>query len=315
MKWIIIPLALLLTTLTARAACDEPPTLKRTTDKGEMKVFVSNKAVVFTAQGMEADLDGSPDAYGADDRGLDYICNGAVPFDNAERKCIFKNKQNRETWDAYCRETFAKAKAENWSGPTKMCTFGFKATGGQSDERGRVIGGKPVVQSHEDPHPGYYVSLSSLKRPETDKFKDRDTQARQVDAANVPYLVLPPAIAALSGIQLGDIAALWRASTGKIVYAVYADGGPTNSHGEASAKALEAMGAHVYATIDGIKRAISGLEDDVVVIVIPGSRQRAPAQYDDAKWTAQIQEVGENLLLGDRGWGGIEDIKSCYARR
>jgi hypothetical protein len=307
--------ALIFATASAHAACDAPPVLKRTTDKGEMKVFISNKAVVFTAPGMEADLDGSPDAYGPDDHGLDYVCNGAAPFDPKSRKCVFKNKQNKDTWDAYCHQTFAKAKAEDWGGPTKMCTFGFKALGGETDDQGRVIGGKPILQGATDPHPGYYVSMSSLKRPETDQHKDEDAQARQVDAANVPYLVLPPAIAALSGIQLGDVAALWRADNEKIVYAVYGDGGPAASHGEASAKTLVALGADVYDEKHGVKRAVSGLEEDVVAIVFPGSAHDAPAQYDDVKWTAKIQDAGEKLLLGAGGWGGKAEIRSCYQKR
>jgi hypothetical protein len=305
--------ALIFATAVAHAACDAPPALKRSTDKGEMKVFVSNRAVVFTAPGMEVDVDGSPDAYGPDDRGLDYVCNGAAPFDLKQHQCVFKNNQNKDTWDAYCRETFAKAKAEDWGGPTKMCTFGFKALGGEMDNGGRVIGGKPVLQSGTDPHPGYYVSLSSLKRPETDQHKDEE-QARQVDAAKVPYVVLPPSIAKLSDIQLGDVAAIWRARDQQIVYAVYGDGGPANSHGEASAKALEGLGVHVYSD-HGVKRAVGGLEDDAVVIVFPGSAHHAPAQYDDAKWNDQIQQAGQKLLLGDGGWGAKSDIKSCYDKR
>ena len=126
-----------------------------------------------------------------------------------------------------------------------------------------------------------------------------------MDAAKVPYLVLPPAIAKLSGIELGDIAALWRADAGEIVYAVYGDGGPAAGYGEASAKALEALGAHVYADKGGVKRAVSGLGKDVVVVVFPGSARNAPAQYDDTKWTTKIQAAGQKLLLGNGGWGGI----------
>lgn len=53
----------------------------------------------------------------------------------------------------------------------------------------------------------------------------------------------------------------------------------------------------------------------MVVVVFPGSLQDAPAQHDDTKWKEQIEATGKSLLLGDGGWGRIEDIKSCYDRR
>jgi hypothetical protein len=310
MRTAVVALLFVVST-AANAACDGAPALIKSTSDGAVKIFRDNNAVVFTTRKLEVDVDGSPNAYGPDDRGLDYICNGAVAYNGITKRCIFPGEAG---WNQKCNTSFTKAKAENWRGPTKMCTFGFRATGGVTDKHGRVIGGVPELQNSLDPHPGYYVSLSSLKRPETDVFKG-DVQARQVDAAAVPYFVLPPDIESLGGINLGDIAAVWYPASKNVVFAVFGDGGPGGAVGEASAKLREMLGHEVYSVKDDIRRASNGIDEGVTFIVFPNSACRAPAQYDDTDWTSKIQKAGEELFSQPSGWGGLQRLQSCRSKQ
>jgi hypothetical protein len=80
--------------------------------------------------------------------------------------------------------------------------------------------GNPVIQAEGDPFPGFYVSPTSLRDPTITKESD---PRRYVDAAKVPYLVLPPAVAKLAKTWLGDFATVVNLDNGKVSSAIYAD--------------------------------------------------------------------------------------------
>jgi hypothetical protein len=61
--------------------------------------------------------------------------------------------------------------------------------------------GHPVLQGKHDPAPGYYVSITSLY--DATNLNERDPR-RYVDAAKIPYVVLPPV--GLKHAKLGDFA-------------------------------------------------------------------------------------------------------------
>lgn len=311
----IIAIAFACYAMPAKAACDGEPILKKKVPGGVVSVWKDKNAVVFTTRKLEVDVDGAPNAYGPDDKGIDYICNGAVAYDEAAKKCIFSDDD--ENWQVLCKKAFAQAKKEKWAGPTKMCTFGFKATGGAVDDRGRVIGGVPVIQGKKDPKPGYYVTLTSLKKPETNAIKG-DVQARQIDAGAIPFFVLPPDVAEVGEIGLGDIAAVWYPPSKVAVFAVYGDGGPAGKLGEASAKLHEMLGNKVYAIKDGVKRAVGGIEEGVTFVVFPGSAAKAAVRYNDGEWFSAIQTEGKTLFQGKQnspGWGDLSRLKECYAKK
>jgi hypothetical protein len=298
----------------ASSACDGDPILKKKVPGGIINVWNDNGAIVFTTKKLEVDVDGAPNAYGPDDKGIEYICNGAVAYDDAQEKCIFSDDD--EKWQQRCNAAFAEAKKQNWLGPTKMCTFGFKASGGVTDKRGRVIGGVPLLQGKSDPKPGYYVTLTSLKRPETPAIQG-DVQARQIDAAAIPYFVLPPDVTEAGKIALGDIAAVWYPQSKTVVFAVYGDGGPGGKLGEGSAKLHEMLGHGVYVVKGGVKRAAVGIEEGVTFVIFPGSAGKAPVGYDDVKWLASIQAAGKTLFQGQAnapGWGTLAELKECAAK-
>ncbi len=58
----------------------------------------------------------------------------------------------------------------------------------------------PLVQRESDPFPGYYISCTSL----SDRGKEFTDPTRYVDAAKVPYVVLPSDLADPGGARLGD---------------------------------------------------------------------------------------------------------------
>lgn len=314
-RGLVAAIALVCGMSSAWSACDNDPILNKKVPGGTAKVWKDNGAIVFTTLKLEVDVDGAPNAYGPDDKGIDYICNGAVAYDSTTKKCVFSDVSS--DWQPLCKKAFDQAKKEKWVGPTKMCTFGFKATGGFVDDRGRVIGGVPLLQGKNDPKPGYYVTLTSLKKPETEALKG-DVQSRQIDATTIPFFVLPPDVTAAGQIELGDIAAVWYPKSKTAVFAVYGDGGPGGKLGEASAKLHEMLGNKVYAIKNGVKRAVAGIEEGVTFVIFPSSFAKAPARYNDSEWLKAIQAEGTTLFQGkpgSPGWGSLDRLKECYAKK
>ena len=99
--------------------------------------------------------------------------------------------------------------------------------------------GNPVVQKKGDPFPGYYVSATSYEFPGL----SRGDPFRYVDAAKVPYIVLPSHWRAeAKGVVLGCKAQIEDTHTGNVIDAVVADFGPKSKLGEASIAAANLCG-------------------------------------------------------------------------
>jgi hypothetical protein len=113
------------------------------------------------------------------------------------------------------------------------------------DRSGRYVGiltdsqGRPLVQSSEDPAPGFYISTTTyehIERPEA-------TQRRYVDSETVPFIVVSPLLRqTANGIVLGCRARVTNTLNGKVVDAVVADIGPRYRIGELSIAAAKALG-------------------------------------------------------------------------
>ena len=103
--------------------------------------------------------------------------------------------------------------------------FGVVTDTGESD-------GKPVKQKAGDPAPGAFVSATSYRWPE----RARIDPLAYVDAASVPYIVLPSHWRKLAiGVVLGCKATIEDTKTGKILEAAgVLDFGPRKRLGEAS---------------------------------------------------------------------------------
>jgi hypothetical protein len=153
--------------------------------------------------------------------------------------------------------------------------------------------GTPVVQKASDPAPGYYVSTTSLY--DRNNRNPRDPR-RYVDAATIPYIVLPPR--GLKYARLGDFATVINLENGKISSAIVADGSLElpDRIGEGSIALAKALG------IDPDPR--NGGKDDggILYLVYPGSGNGAPRS---------AAAIARNSELLFRKWGGMAKIQDC----
>jgi glycosyl hydrolase group 75 (putative chitosanase) len=152
--------------------------------------------------------------------------------------------------------------------------------------------GEPLVQGHDDPFPGYYVSCTSL----SDRTKARTDPARYVDASKIPYIVLPRDVAQQGGAQLGDFAVVVNLRNGKSSYAIFADVGTL---GEGSIALADNLGIWSDARQGGRRGGI-------LYLVFPGSGNRQPRTVEE------ISNETDKLL---QDWGGAEKLTSCSANQ
>jgi len=104
--------------------------------------------------------------------------------------------------------------------------------------------GTPITQGAGDPCPGAYVSATSLHLPGPNgKSLPNSSPFKYVDAATVPYVVVPPMIiSGVAGVVLGCRAVVTNARTGQSVEAVVADRGSSGKLGEISLACARAIG-------------------------------------------------------------------------
>jgi len=151
--------------------------------------------------------------------------------------------------------------------------------------------GHPVVQGKTDPAPGYYVSMTALFDPANPNERD---PRRFVDAASIPYVVLPPA--GLKHAKLGDFATVINRRNGKVSGAIVADeSAPGLKMGEGSMALADALG------IDSNPRS-GGIEHGVAYVIYPGSGNRKPRGLD------QIVSISGRYF---ERWGGLLKLNSC----
>ena len=161
---------------------------------------------------------------------------------------------------------------------------------------GRVTG-NPVIQTANDPAPGFYVSFTELQDPS----RDRKDPLRYVNSETVNYVVIPGRLDAKVGnqrIELGDLAVVIRPQTGAHASAIVADIGPPNHIGEGSIALANALGIPSNVRTGGVAEGI-------VYIVFPGSGQGRPLSQQD------IDQKGASLFSK---WGGMEKAKSSFQK-
>ena len=151
--------------------------------------------------------------------------------------------------------------------------------------------GRPVVQQKGDPAPGYYVSMTSLYDATIPNERDPH---RFVDAAKIPYVVLPPE--GLKQAKLGDFATVVNLKNEKTAAAIVADeSAPGLPMGEGSIALADALG------INSNPRS-GGVEQGVAFVIYPNSGNRKPRSLED------IAANGQHLF---QAWGGIEKLRAC----
>ena len=152
-------------------------------------------------------------------------------------------------------------------------------------------GGKPVVQGKNDPAPGYYVSMTALFDP---SIASEHNPRRFVDAANIPYVVLPPE--GFKHARLGDFATVVNLRNGKVAGAIVADeSAPELPMGEGSMALARALG------IDSNPRT-GGVEKGVAYVIFPDSGSGKPRSLDEIVAASQVHF---------EKWGGLQMLWSC----
>ncbi len=151
--------------------------------------------------------------------------------------------------------------------------------------------GRPVIQKKGDPAPGYYVSMTSLY---DSSVEDEHNPRRFVDAASIPYVVLPPE--GFKYAKLGDFATVMNFENGKIADAIVADeSAPDLPMGEGSIALAKMLDIYPDARTGGTDRGVA-------YVIYPGSgngKPRPAGEITRASW-AHFEK-----------WGGLQKLHSC----
>ena len=103
--------------------------------------------------------------------------------------------------------------------------------------------GQPIVQHRGPPSQpmiGYPISTTSL----IDISFAEDDVRRYVDATKIPYLALPPADLAETGLHLGDFALVINTQNGKSCFAIFADTKTHHVLSEVSIRVVDRLGTY-----------------------------------------------------------------------
>jgi hypothetical protein len=266
--------------------------------RGQVTVWAADGAYFFTSH-MFVNADGAPDAYKPDRKGLSYVCDGAVAFEN--NRCVWP--ESNPDWQSRCNAAFDQAVAANWQGD-HMCVFGWRMKGGRQ-LGGSNVGGAPLIQGARDPAPGNYVSTTSM----TIAGAPEESQRRYVNSREIPFFVLSRKLREVTGAKLGSsssVGVVYRPSTDAIVYAVFADVGPSWQIGEGSIALHYALGGDPISKIGGVDRAKRNMTDDIVYVVLP--RAMAAGSLDHGAFRAEIAAMASAAF---KVWGGREKLKLC----
>jgi GH18 family chitinase len=147
--------------------------------------------------------------------------------------------------------------------------------------------GKPLVQTATERAPGYYISMTAL----TNKNRTAKDPRAYINAAAVPYIVLPPSLAKKA--KIGDFAAIINKHTGAVSYAIFADTGEEGVVGESSINAAAKSGINSSAKAGGTKTT------DLIYIVFPNSGNGFGRSLYDIRiqGAAQLASFGGGSLL------------------
>ena len=119
--------------------------------------------------------------------------------------------------------------------------------------------GTPIVQTSNEPAPGFYVSTTAL----TYQGRSATNPRCYINSTAVPYIVLPPSI--LAKAKIGDFAAVINKTTGAVSYAIVGDEGEAGTIGAASINAAAKTGINSSPKTGGTTAA------NLAYIVFPNS--------------------------------------------
>ena len=158
---------------------------------------------------------------------------------------------------------------------------------------------RPAIQK-DGRTKGYFVSMTSLRNTD---FAGPADPASYVDAATIPYVVLPAPIYRTDGMgEMGDIGWAINLDTGRSTPFVIADEGPIEPLGEASVAFWQALGVRAPNPRNG-----QGLPDGrIAYAVFPGSRHSAAIG-----WPIDPATLARQARARLDAQGGAPMLRSC----
>jgi hypothetical protein len=156
--------------------------------------------------------------------------------------------------------------------------------------------GKPLVQSADDPAPGFYVSTTTMTNP---AVKDCRKQRSYVDASSISYVALPPTVAIVEQSTdpagRGNLVVVKALTDSNPSMAFQAERAPRFGFGEGSMTLVQKLGFD-----PNPRRGGSSLRN-FVYLVLP-DRMGFPTSE------AQVEATTEAAF---RKWGGKQRLKAC----
>lgn len=255
-------------------------------------------AVAYTAK-VDRDDDGAPTAYhrglqdARPDPGLDHICVGGSVLEFANGRLFDRygkggsvgqlggtDPKTGASRSQMCKRDYIAVRDAGFPGcgPGVLCMIwygvaaepracGFPSSFGGADDK-RC--GAPVRQlDAQGQATDYYLTTTALRRPQSPG--NSRLQADYVDAAQVPYVVLPGGVKlpVTTPWAVGDLAlVVWKSRT---VYAVVGDTGPAAKLGEASRAAVQVLRGGGIAAIPA--------DDPATTLVFPGTAARLQGRW------------------------------------
>ena len=148
---------------------------------------------------------------------------------------------------------------------------------------------RPILQSPEDPFPGYYISQTAF----TDVANPNERDPRSyVDARKINYVVRGKK-AGRRGVEVGDFVAVYSKKTQKAVFAIVGDtGNPSGDEG--SLHLLQELG---YPFHDGISDSVT--RPEVVIRFYPNSNPKHQFFFTQAALDEAATKLGLSRDFSD----------------
>jgi hypothetical protein len=140
----------------------------------------------------------------------------------------------------------------------------------------------PILQSPNDPFPGYYISQTAFTDPENQNERD---PRRYVDARNVSYVVRGDA-PRHRGVKMGDFVSVYSKRTRKSVFAIVGNtGNPTGD--ERSLHLLRDLGYPFHdGKIDSVEKP------EIVIRFYPNSNPKHQFFFTQAELDQAARKLG-----------------------
>lgn len=328
--------AVLALVVPAQAACKL--TREAAALPGNVDLFrdASRSVAVYAAE-VRRDDDGAPNAYHpcganfADDGcpggnfGLDHICSGVVVLDAKGKRVppSEKNPVTKKNSSARCLQAFRDVQAAGYPecGQKKACIKSWP--GIVRAERKPPVQGLqkqiPILRPAGSPFEGYYVSKTTLGRP--DPAAPGGTAF--IDARKIPYIVVPGSSVLTSGSW--DFGSSTRADLALViqqeddgplraVFAVVADTGPADKTGEGSVALLGRLRGKPKAELDAERpraRALpgEGFEQNATYVLFKRSGELLKDAWPKRDLTAaDVRAAGAKALATV---GGLASLADC----